>query len=177
MKQGLQFKFSQQLSMTPQLQQAIKLLQLSTLELQQEVQQALEDNPLLELEDSDVEGETTVDSAVDHDHWDDPYSAALSSSGQSLSDDTPLYQGETHISLQDHLRWQMQLSHFTERDEIIAEMIIDSIDEHGYLQADIDTLVEALARELDDLEADEVAVVLKRIQHFEPTGVSCAQHS
>lgn len=172
MKQGLQFKFSQQLSMTPQLQQAIKLLQLSTLELQQEVQQALEDNPLLELEDSDAEGETSTDSDSDYDDWDDPYSAQLSSSGQSLGDDAPLYQGETHTSLQDHLLWQMRLSHFTERDEIIAEMIIDSIDDHGYLQTDIAELMDALAGELDDLDADEIAVVLKRIQQFEPTGVA-----
>ena len=66
----------------------------------------------------------------------------------------------------------MRLSHFTERDEVIAEMIIDSIDEHGYLQADIAELLDALAAELDDLEADEIAVVLKRIQQFEPTGVA-----
>jgi RNA polymerase sigma-54 factor len=171
MKQGLQFKFSQQLSMTPQLQQAIKLLQLSTLELQQEVQQALEDNPLLELEDSDAEGETSAADDNDFDAWDDPYSAALSASGQSVGDDSPLYQGETHTSLHDHLLWQMRLSHFTERDEVIAEMIIDSIDENGYLQADIAELIDALSSELDDLEADEVAVVLKRIQQFEPTGV------
>lgn len=168
MKQGLQFKFSQQLSMTPQLQQAIKLLQLSTLELHQEIQQALEDNPLLELEDNDAEGEISAD----QDDWDDPYSAQLSSSGQSLGDETPLYQGETHTSLHDHLLWQMRLSHFTERDEVIAEMIIDSIDEHGYLRADLDDLLDALSGELDDLETDEIAVVLKRIQQFEPSGVA-----
>lgn len=51
MKQGLQLRLSQQLAMTPQLQQAIRLLQLSTLELQQELQQALESNPLLEQTD------------------------------------------------------------------------------------------------------------------------------
>jgi RNA polymerase sigma-54 factor len=171
MKQGLQFKFSQQLSMTPQLQQAIKLLQLSTLELQQEIQQALQDNPLLELEDSDVDGETSSADEQQPD-WNDPYSAALSSSGQSFDDDGASYQGETHTSLRDHLVWQMRLSHFSERDEIIATMIIDSIDDHGYLQADITELVDTLDTELADLDDAEVAVVLKRIQHFEPAGVA-----
>lgn len=58
MKQGLQLRLSQQLAMTPQLQQAIRLLQLSTLELQQELQQALDSNPLLEQTDLHEEVDT-----------------------------------------------------------------------------------------------------------------------
>lgn len=61
MKQGLQLRLSQQLAMTPQLQQAIRLLQLSTLELQQEIQQALESNPLLEQDDTHDEIETSTE--------------------------------------------------------------------------------------------------------------------
>ncbi|HAN27123.1 MAG TPA: RNA polymerase factor sigma-54, partial [Haliea salexigens] len=58
MKQSLQLKLGQQLTMTPQLQQAIKLLQLSTLDLQQEIQQALDSNPLLELAEDDYDAES-----------------------------------------------------------------------------------------------------------------------
>jgi RNA polymerase sigma-54 factor len=65
----------------------------------------------------------------------------------------------------------MRLSHFSERDEVIATMIIDSIDDHGYLQTDIAEVIDTLDAELSDLDSDEVAVVLKRIQHFEPAGV------
>jgi RNA polymerase sigma-54 factor len=61
MKPSLQLKFSQQLTMTPQLQQAIKLLQLSTLDLQQEIQEALESNPLLETAEHDLDNNKLSD--------------------------------------------------------------------------------------------------------------------
>src|SRR5690606_24392771 len=112
MKQGLQFKFSQQLSITPQLQQAIKLLQLSTLELQQEIQQALEENPLLELEQAEAEGETTLNDNDDN-LWDSPCSAALGQSGGSYDGEDSVFEGATNTNLHDHLIWQMQLSHFS----------------------------------------------------------------
>src|SRR5690554_4988197 len=131
MKQSLQFKFSQQLSMTPQLQQAIKLLQLSTLELQQEVQQALEENPLLELEQAEAEGETALND--DDDLWDSPCSAALGQSSGGFDGEDSVFEGATHTNLHDHLIWQMQLSHFSALDETIALAIIDAIDDSGYL--------------------------------------------
>lgn len=67
MKQCLQLKLSQQLAMTPQLQQAIRLLQLSTLELQQEIREALESNPLLELDDNEQEIDTPADAEPQRD--------------------------------------------------------------------------------------------------------------
>ena len=79
MKQSLQLKIGQQLTMTPQLQQAIKLLQLSTLDLQQEIQQALESNPMLEVsedseephkKDSDSKNEELIDLSQDNDNSD-----------------------------------------------------------------------------------------------------------
>jgi RNA polymerase sigma-54 factor len=170
MKQSLQFKFSQQLSMTPQLQQAIKLLQLSTLELQQEIQQALDENPLLELEQNDAEGETSV--AEGDDPWEHACSAALGQSSAGYDGEDAIYQGETQQTLQDHLVWQMELSHFTPTDALIALSIIDAIDESGYLTVELDDILEAVNRQSDTpIEADEVAVVLKRIQHFDPIGV------
>ena len=172
MKQGLQFKFSQQLSMTPQLQQAIKLLQLSSLELQQEVQQALDENPLLEVADQSAEGETDV--AAAEESWEPSYSASLGSSGAAYDGEDTLYQGSTSESLQEHLLWQMRLSHFSPLDEAIATLLIDSIDERGYLTAELEELLPAIRQqhpELIQVELAEVAVVLKRIQHFDPIGV------
>ncbi|SFR46829.1 RNA polymerase, sigma 54 subunit, RpoN/SigL [Pseudidiomarina maritima] len=170
MKQGLQFKFSQQLSMTPQLQQAIKLLQLSTLELQQEVQQALEENPLLELEQAEAEGETAI--SDDDELWDSPCSASLGQSASSFDGEDSVFEGASSTSLHDHLIWQMQLSHFSTVDEVIALAIIDAIDDSGYLTASLDDIISAVNQQLDEpVELDEVAVVLKRIQHFDPIGV------
>lgn len=174
MKQGLQLKFSQQLTMTPQLQQAIRLLQLSTLELQQEIQQALDENPLLELEDASVEGETPIDDT----EWEESYSADCSShsssaSGQSFDGEDSVFEGNTQDSLHDHLLWQMRLSHFTPTDELIALAIIDSIDEQGYLNSSLDEIYESLDPRIQELvDGDDVAVVLKRIQHFDPIGVA-----
>lgn len=144
MKPSLQLKFSQQLTMTPQLQQAIRLLQLSTLDLQQEIQEALDANPLLEvdegqdneppeksnldnddgatetasassdslesgdaLEKNDLPDELPIDST-----WDEYYSASSAPAPASSGDDDQVFQGETTENIQDHLLWQMRLTHF-----------------------------------------------------------------
>ena len=137
MKQGLQLKMGQQLAMTPQLQQAIKLLQLSTLELQQEIQNALDENPLLDQEDdSSVEevikekDSSQLDTSEaltqqefsqempDENSWEESYTppptTSVSSGSASYDGEDTIYQGESSISLQDHLIWQMQLTPFTE---------------------------------------------------------------
>ncbi len=195
MKQGLQLKMGQQLAMTPQLQQAIKLLQLSTLDLQQEIQNALDANPLLEQDDDSGSEATTKEqdtSQVDtseaitkqefsedlpaESEWEESYTpsptTSVSSSGPSYDGEDSVYQGQSSISLQDHLIWQMQLTPFSETDLAIATAIIDSIDESGYLTCSCDSILESLHSELDDLELEEVEVVLKRIQHFDPIGVA-----
>ncbi|WJG08867.1 RNA polymerase factor sigma-54 [Aliiglaciecola sp. LCG003] len=203
MKPSLQLKFSQQLTMTPQLQQAIRLLQLSTLDLQQEIQEALESNPLLEIEEgsdgpsgdaalaenngneadeiisasadtmdtnealekNDLPDELPIDST-----WDDYISA--SSAPASISggggDDDQIFQGETTDNIQDHLLWQMRLTHFSDLDIAIATAIIDSIDESGYLTMSTEEVLASL--DDDEVELDEVECVLKRIQMFDPIG-------
>ncbi len=195
MKQGLQLKMGQQLAMTPQLQQAIKLLQLSTLDLQQEIQNALDENPLLEREESNGTEEvhkeldsSQVDTAEAitkqefsddlpaESNWEESYTpvptTSVSSGAASYEGEDTVYQGESSASLQDHLLWQMQLTPFSEQDLLIATAIIDSIDESGYLTTSCESILESLAGEIEDLELDEVAVVLKRIQHFDPVGVA-----
>ncbi|QBY45337.1 RNA polymerase factor sigma-54 [Arsenophonus nasoniae] len=193
MKQSLQLRLSQQLAMTPQLQQAIRLLQLSTLELQHEIQQALETNPLLEQDDLYQEIETsdindnepaTLDSfeAIEQNdmpdelpldtNWEEIYTSdSYPSLSNNFSDnDFPLYQGETLQTLQDYLSWQASLTPFTEIDAAIATAIIDAVDDSGYLSTTIEDIYTGLA--LTDITLEEVEIVLKRIQHFDPIGVA-----
>ncbi|WP_113907047.1 RNA polymerase factor sigma-54 [Aliidiomarina celeris] len=197
MKQSLQLKFGQQLTMTPQLQQAIRLLQLSSMDLQQEIQDALDSNPLLEVaeeydgtpdepqvREKDTSTMETSDAMASNDMpddlpvdstWDDTWSAGSSSrtggAAGVATDEDYVYQGETSESLQDYLLWQMRLSHFSPTDEAIAETIIDAIDDAGYLTQPLEDILLAVQRDDPDIELDEVAVVLKRIQHFDPLGV------
>lgn len=199
MKVGLQLGLGQQLTMTPQLQQAIKLLQLSTIELQQEVQAALDANPLLELDDGSPSNDdgspsseaTTDDSSAEalnlderqdlpedlpvDTAWDDVFVSSAGSGGEPVDEDgEPIEARSAHAeTLQDHLRWQLNLTPFSDTDRCIAEAIIDAIDERGYLMASIEDLQEAASNWADDtVEEDEVMAVLHRIQHFEPAGVA-----
>ena len=194
MKQSLHLRQGLQLTMTPQLQQAIKLLQLSTLDLQQEIQQALESNMMLELEDehvptsidfvtepktepsdtttsegsqTDIPDELPVDSS-----WDDIYDNVIEANTYDANEPVDFEPQRTRsTTLSDHLLWQLELTRFSERDHAIAITIIDSINEHGYLTSTLDDIVQALQPQLEELETNEVAVVLHRIQHFDPSGV------
>ena len=191
MKQGLQLRLSQQLAMTPQLQQAIRLLQLSTLELQQELQQALESNPLLEQIDTHEEIDTretqdseTLDTADALEQkempeelpldasWDTIYTAGTPSgtSGDSIDDELPVYQGETTQTLQDYLMWQVELTPFSDTDRAIATSIVDAVDDTGYLTVPLEDILESMGDE--EIDIDEVEAVLKRIQRFDPVGVA-----
>ncbi|EPT6092826.1 RNA polymerase factor sigma-54 [Shigella flexneri] len=191
MKQGLQLRLSQQLAMTPQLQQAIRLLQLSWLELQQELQQALESNPLLEQIDTHEEIDTretqdseTLDTADALEQkempeelpldasWDTIYTAGTPSgtSGDYIDDELPVYQGETTQTLQDYLMWQVELTPFSDTDRAIATSIVDAVDETGYLTVPLEDILESMGDE--EIDIDEVEAVLKRIQRFDPVGVA-----
>ena len=213
MRPSLQLRIGQQLTMTPQLQQAIKLLQLSTLDLQQEIQEALESNPLLEVDESvspDQESkpdnleeafsastteqnnssdgsedsaptidEISTTEAMDKSEipeelnidttWDESFSAGISNTGVGVASEDFTYQGETTDSIQDHLRWQMELTPFTETDLAIATAIIDAIDDAGYLTVSAEEILESLG--LEDVELDEIEAVLKRVNVFDPVGV------
>jgi RNA polymerase sigma-54 factor len=194
MKQSLHLRQGLQLSMTPQLQQAIKLLQMSTLDLQQEIQQALESNMMLEqLEDDNVpfmeatpekknegvelttsEGSQTeipdelpVDSS-----WDDIYEAVMESGNNSSESVEFETQRSAGITLLEHLLWQLELTPFSERDHAIAITIIDSINEDGYLISTPEDIFQSLQTQIDDLYLDEVNAVLHRLQHFDPAGIA-----
>lgn len=196
MKQSINLKLGQQLSMTPQLQQAIRLLQMSTLDLQQEIQQALESNLMLEVDDEDVsfqavdslsekkteasddatsEGSQTdmpdelpIDSSWD-DVYEEDYEAGSSTNNDAVEFET---QSGTIFSLINHLNWQLELTPFSERDHEIALSIIDSINEEGYLTATLEEIFQGLQGQMDDLDYEEVLAVLHRIQNFDPSGVA-----
>lgn len=199
MKQTLQLKLGHQLSMTPQLQQAIKLLQLSSLELHQEIQQTLYANPLIELVDEveqreaaeeDAERNESIESDVEewsHDipdelpvdaKWDDIFqslpSGASSTPAAGTGAETRDFESFHTVteSLQDHLHWQLNLTPMSDTDRVIATAIIDVVGEDGFLEVPIDEVWAILAADFPDVELDEVVAVLHRIQQFDPAGVA-----
>ncbi len=188
MKQALQLKIGQSLTMTPQLQQAIKLLQMSTLDLQQEISRALEENPLLEREDEIEQPLESTDNAVREQEtplesievavetdWSDTNHFDLNRpmTRTASEDEYDSFENRTTeaLTLSDHLLWQLNLMPLTERDMLIARVLIDSIDADGFLDADLEEITEALGEELEELELDEVECVLHQIQRLDPVGV------
>ncbi len=205
MKQSLSIKLGQQLTMTPQLQQAIRLLQLSTLDLQQEIQQALESNMMLEVEDDDIpaadaaleeglhsaemaqangaasddavelDGQRDWDDAVPDDapvesNWDDIYQQnSLTSTPGAEAPDLDSRNSASE-SLQDHLLWQLNLTHLSDRDQLMGAALIDAINSDGLLDTALEDLLACFEPELE-VELDELVAVLKLIQRFDPTGV------
>ena len=175
MKQALQLRIGQQLTMTPQMQQAIRLLQMSAVELKAEIQTALESNVMLEaVEDEDTAAgadDAIVD--VDEPEWEAPEAALDWSSepaGGGTGGDAAEWQAAEPESLFDYLRWQIELTPFTETDATIALTILDSIGEDGYLHASLEDLHAALPDELA-AGADEIEAVLHRFQRLDPLGV------
>lgn len=194
MKQSLQLRIGQSLTMTPQLQQAIKLLQMSTLDLQQEIQQALESNLMLELEDEDYPVDFREKKIDNSDHvtsegsqtdipdelpvdvsWDDVYDSAVSVSDEAAeAGDSSDYQNiQTHaLNIRDHLRWQLEMLPISDRDYAIAVSIIDSINADGYLACGVEDIFQGLQDQLQELDLAEVSAVLHMIQNFDPVGVA-----
>lgn len=254
MKMGLGTKLTTGMTLTPQMQQAIRLLQLSSLELEQEVQQKLDSNPLLERDEddnwqadtADRQGEAgdsdfnetlfnptspadkvsepsdwqdnwqrnqtsekssgNSDNGGQADDWQEYGSDEMDSSEHFASDSFEMsidtqwdevytheptglsrvdsdeldddYKFSTQGNIQDHVRWQLNFKHLSDIDMMIAEYLIDSMDERGFIQLDNDELFHSLDTmlafyQLDDVELDpaDIDVVVKHIQSCEPLGV------
>ena len=196
MKLSVGLKVANSLSLTPQLQQAIRLLQLSSLELEQEIQIQLDSNPLLEkIEDQNtVESLSTLEdkesadltTEINADHlpndlpvdteWDDIYthqSTALGSPEYEEREDNR----QAELSLKEHILQQVNLLHFSMVDKLIAYCLVDSLDDKGFLDAELDDILQAVSRLLleidhdEEVEHDEIIVVLKHIQRLDPIGV------
>ena len=245
---GLATTLNTSQKLTPQMQQAIKLLQLSSLELAQEVQAKLDSNPLLERVEEDEDDYDSFDSYDSHkgepltlDSWNrntsvdsfaksthslddgfdysdnssdsldklqqasfddeaidnyavegDDYSgfdsgnyasAAIGSGSLSAhsangnNEDFDSYQGSTSATIQDHVRWQLNFKRLSETDTLIAEYLMDSMDEMGFIRLDIDELLQSFDTiasfyQWDErVEHDEVMAVLRIIQSCDPLGV------
>ncbi|MDA8094772.1 MAG: RNA polymerase factor sigma-54 [Betaproteobacteria bacterium] len=195
MKHSLQLKLSQHLTLTPQLQQSIRLLQLSTLELQQELEHFLEQNPLLERADSSwEEAPARADAPTDEpplareesvgepqeeapslasddfgeESWGDSL-LSLSSREDADDQDYPQLAAETP-TLRNHLLWQLNLTQLSERDNRLVRLLIDALNEDGYLTLDLGELLAMLPAELE-IEAVELEIALKHLQHLDPPGI------
>ena len=192
MKPSLQLKLSQHLALTPQLQQSIRLLQLSTLELEQELEKYLLENPLLEREEeeyaprpsapgSNEAGSATEEkpdsepaeapSSADEESWLGEENTYATSSGNFDDDDSDFQDVQAATtSLREHLTWQLGLMSIPERDSTLVQCLIDALDDDGYLTQSLEDLAETLPAELE-IEPDELQIALRRLQHFDPTGV------
>jgi len=186
--QSLQLKLTQKLALSPQLQQAIRLLQLNRIELRDYIQDALDANPLLEREESDAPSEpessdpeqATDDSTFEshtesqENDWESGNSGEEQWMERSSFDN---YSMETQIedtsrnSLREHLLWQINLSHFSPIDTQIATAIVYELDDDGFLSDSIPDIRASLAPELL-VQEDEILAVLHRIQRMEPVGTA-----
>ncbi len=195
MKQTLQLKLTQHLTLTPQLQQSIRLLQLSTLELNQELERFLAENPLLERDEGEEEGApaarlngaatvstVSVDTAPAEqapapeddarptaEDW--YLEAGASSPARDDADeaDYPQLAAESP-SLREHLLQQLSLMALPDRDRSLVALLVDALDEDGYLTQPLEEIAAMLPAELA-IEPDELAIALKHLQNLDPTGV------
>lgn len=178
LKPSLQLKLGQSLTMTPQLQQAIRLLQLPVLDLNAQIQEALEENIMLEMEDlpdvPQTSNETTaeVETIRAEDNWQSSMSQQTQDGGWN-GEGRPIseFADESGQTLRDHLLWQLEMEHFSPRQILIGEAIIDSINDDGYLTIDL----EEVAGYVDDeteVALDEVEETLAKIQRLDPVGVA-----
>jgi len=192
MKHSLQLRLSQHLTLTPQLQLSIRLLQLSTLELNQEIEKFLQDNPLLERDDGIREepvgappqpgtpeyatGSSTDSGSGEAEDGTDGAGERVTedfSHGGTRSDNDeaeyPQLAAEPQ-TLREHLIWQLSLTQLPERDQRLVTLLIDSLDDDGYLHQDLDELVALLPPELE-IGIDELHVALRHLHNLEPVGV------
>jgi RNA polymerase sigma-54 factor len=183
MKQNLQFKASQHLSLTPQLQQSIKLLQMSSVELNQELEILIQQNPLIEMPEEDEEEnkgaapasqeETSFEISntqeiqepiYEHEiNWDDEYTK------DNYADSTE-YQEPTSQSLKQYIGDIFHLIPISDKDQAIISLLIDSINEDGYLEEPIEYFLTSIPEEYE-VTTEEIESLLKLLQKQAPPGI------
>ena len=187
MKPTLQFRLSQHLTLTPQLQQSIRLLQLSTVELNQEIERLLADNPILEHEDGETdtvllrsgpapEPAASVGSEEPRERVDAAaelpadFSAPWCGGDEDGEDADRTHAAPDLPTLRDHLNGQLALTNLGPRDRALVTLLIDALDEDGYLTQPIEEIVALMPAEAE-VEAEELAIALRQLQNLEPAGV------
>ena len=201
MRQGLQLRVSQHLALTPQLQQSIRLLQLSTLELNAEIDQALQENPLLERDDPGEpalfslgtagDGPATPQTTTpaesderderrdearggDDEGWGMDFSG---SHGQRDPNDDDMDSGESQaasISLREHLGTQVAMTQLPDRERALVGFLIEALSDDGYLTQPLDELIDLLVTDDDEVREallEELAIALRHLQNLDPPGI------
>ena len=159
-KQSL--SINNKLAMTQQIQLAIKLLQLNSIDLQKEIEDKILENPFLENENSSEHVEVSSEAPL----FSSNYSTPTSETGQDAYEQLPT----SHQSLQEYLMWQINLSSMSPQDQFIAYNIIDYINDDGFLTETVEDLFLLLKRNLETT-FQEIFAVLHKIQHLDPIGV------
>ena len=184
MKPSLQFRLSQHLTLTPQLQQSIRLLQLSTVELNQEIDRMLMENPALEREDAEGEpgaaapapapaGGSSTSSSTEPATPDADWSVDIASSWRGPDDDDEgdrSFTAPDTPTLRDHLRGQLSLTNLGDRDRVFVQLLIDALDEDGYLTQPLEEIAALLPAEAE-AAFEELGIALRHLQNLEPAGV------
>ena len=197
----LRIEQRQHQTLTPRLQQAVRLLQLSSLDFAQEVQQAMDTNPFLE-EDPDapapaaapaeempltadnavswentpevqpevIDGSASADAAWERDSWSPTVGAGGGRQGSADGELDLVEMMAADVSLRDHLHSQVNVMPLSQRDHALTALIIESLDDDGYLRVSLDE-VKQMAEMQPAPDADEMSVALKLVQSLDPSGV------
>jgi RNA polymerase sigma-54 factor len=188
----MQFRLSQHLTLTPQLQQSIRLLQLSTVELNQEIERLLMENPILELEDGETDAAAAAAAPAAADREVPSGTSADENTGGNPERNEELpadfaapWRGNedggdddgdrTHAApdlptLRDHLNSELALTNLGTRDRALVGLLIDALDEDGYLTQPLEEIAALMSAEAE-VSVEELAIALKHLQNFEPPGV------
>ncbi len=187
MKPTLQFRLSQHLTLTPQLQQSIRLLQLSTVELNQEIEQLLMENPILEREDGESdaaaaaapaspEREAPTGTSADEAQGGDPerneqLPTDFASPWRGADEDGERGNAAADLpTLRDHLYSELALTNLGTRDRALVGLLIDALDDDGYLTQSLEDIAALMSAEAE-VTVEELAIALRHLQNFDPAGV------
>ena len=177
LKPSLQLKLGQTLTMTPQLQQAIQLLQLPVLDLNAQIQDALEENIMLEMEDLPDVPKTSAESTAEietiraEDSWQSSSMQRIQDGGWN-GEGRPIndYADESGLSLREHLLWQLELEDFNPREAVIGEALIDAINDDGYLTSALEEIKESIDADAG-VTIEEIEKALYKVQRLDPVGI------
>ena len=180
LKQNLSFKLEQRLS--PQQIQLMKLLEVPTMELDQRIKQEIEENPALEegedkdedeLEEEEYEEKDSTEDEFDISDYisdDDNYKTQVNNTSKDDEEKSMPYSGDE--SFQERLSSQLHMLNLTDKEFVIAETLIGNLDDSGYLNRDVESIVDDLAFSSNiSTTEEEIEVVLRLIQDLDPAGI------
>ncbi len=199
MKPTLQFRLSQHLTLTPQLQQSIRLLQLSTVELNQEIERLLTENPILERDEPESDAaRSSSERSGDANTQSEPaasdetpeatsaptredappdmredWGSDFGSGGRGAEDDDDTdrtFTAPDSPTLRDHLMSQLALTNLDARDRTLVGVLIDALNDDGYLTQPLEEISALLPADAE-VHQDELSIALRHLQNFEPSGV------